>query len=64
MEVGTAPWVCAQTVSPIRCPPLTESPFAHRRRYLRQGGVQRHLGEHYPPFIAHMDSCAPPNSSR
>ncbi len=63
-EVITATWHCVQTVFPLRCPPLTESPFARDRRYPPPGGVRHHLGGHYPSFIAPTSSCVPPQSSR
>jgi len=44
-------------------PTPTESPFAWKRCYLRQGDVSHRLGRRYPVFIAHMGSCAAPNSS-
>jgi len=33
-------WRCVQTVFPIQCPLLTESPFAHRRCYLLRDDLQ------------------------
>jgi hypothetical protein len=62
-EVITAPWHCVQTMFPLRCPPLTESPFAACGCYPLAGGVQHLLGEHYPSFLAPTGSCAPPQSS-
>jgi hypothetical protein len=41
-------------------PPSAQSPFASRRRYRCEGGVQRLLEGHYPFIIAHTDSCARP----
>jgi hypothetical protein len=38
-EVITAPWHCVQTMFPLRCPPLTESPFAACGCYPLAGGV-------------------------
>ena len=41
-------------------PPNAQSPFACHERYSCQGGVQHHLEERYPFFLAHASSCAKP----
>ena len=44
-------------------PPCAESPFAHSRCYLSWRDVWRHIGRHYPPFIAPTGSWAGPKPS-
>ena len=56
------PALCPVSVS-VDCPPFTESPFARSRCYLLRRGIQYHVREHYPPFIALTGSCVRPNSS-
>ena len=56
------PALCPVSVS-FDCPPFTESPFARSRCYLLRRGIQYHVREHYPPFIALTGSCVRPNSS-
>ncbi len=63
LGIGTAHLALRPDGAPTRCPPLTESPFAHWRRYLLWGGVQHLLGRRYPAFFAHTGSCAEPNTS-
>ena len=63
VEVNTGTWLCVQPVAPFACPPLTESPFARRRRYLLRGGVAHRLSRRYPAFIAPTGSCAAPHAS-
>ncbi len=45
-------------------PPGAQSPFARGRCYLLRRDVSRHIGGHYPSFIAHTGSCARPKPSR
>jgi hypothetical protein len=42
---------------------LPRAPLPGKRCYLRQGDVSHRLGQHYPAFVAHIGSCAAPNSS-
>jgi len=42
---------------------LPRAPLPGERCYLRQGDVSHRLGQHYPAFVAHIGSCAAPNSS-
>ena len=63
VEVDPGTWHCVQPAAFIACPPLTESPFARKRRYLFRGGVQHRLSRRYPAFIAPTGSCATPNPS-
>ncbi len=47
----------------VTCPPLTESPFARRRRYLLQGGVSTAWAGVTPPsslVLAHAQNRTPP----
>lgn len=48
---------------PLHGPPSAQSPFAHRRRYLRCRAVSPHVSRHYPTFIAPTGSCASPKPS-
>jgi hypothetical protein len=62
-EVVTLPWLCVQTVFPMRRPPLTESPFVWGGCYPPQGDLKGHLRGHYPSFITPTGSCAGPRPS-
>ncbi len=56
-------WHSVQLVFPVTCPPLTESPFARRRRYLLQGGVSTAWAGVTPPsslVLAHAQNRTPP----
>jgi hypothetical protein len=56
-------WLLRLTPLAIRGPPSAQSSFACHKCDSWQGGVQRHLEEHYPFFIAPTSSCAKPASS-
>ena len=52
-------WLLRLTPLAIRGPPSAQSSFACHKCDSWQGGVQRHLEEHYPFFIAPTSSHAP-----
>ncbi len=60
---------CPHASGPVSCrgtrtvPALTESPFAPPRCDLVRRSVDRSLGQHYLPLIAHTDSCVRPRAS-
>jgi len=56
-------WLLRLTPLATRGPPSAQSSFAWHERYSCQGGVQHHLDEHYPVFIAPTSSCAKPAPS-
>jgi hypothetical protein len=56
-------WFLRLTPLAIRGPPSAQSSFACHKCDSWQGGVQRHLEERYPFFIAPTSSCAKPASS-
>ena len=64
LEISTANLALSPDGAPVRCPPLTESPFARRGVLLGTGRGQPRLGKRYPPLFAHIGSCAPPKHSR
>jgi hypothetical protein len=56
-------WLLRLTPLAIRGPPSAQSSFACHKCDSWQSGVQRHLEERYPFFIAPTSSCAKPASS-
>ena len=56
-------WLLRLTPLAIRGPPSAQSSFACHKCDLWLSGVQRHLEERYPFFIAPTSSCAKPASS-